>query len=89
MQNIFFIKKTAYSKGISAAGLPDVISLAHRRWNTLGRVFGTLCLLLIIVSAAGAEPVKINGKKLDDVQDILTETMGRRNFLKHDLIHAL
>ncbi len=31
MQNIFFIKKTAYSKGISAAGLPDVISLAHRQ----------------------------------------------------------
>ena len=68
MQNIFFIKKTAYSKGISAAGLPDVISLAHRQWNTLGRVFGTLCLLLIIVSAACAEPVKINGKKLDDVK---------------------
>ena len=89
MQNIFFIKKTAYSKGISAAGLPDGIFRAHRRRNTLGRVFGTLCLLLIIVSAAGAEPVKINGKKLDDVQDILTETMGRRNFLKHDLIHAL
>lgn len=89
MQNIFFIKKIACGKGISAAGLPDVISLAHRRWNTLGRVFGTFCLLLIIVSAAGAKPVKINGKKLDDVQDILTETMGRRNFLKHDLIQAL
>jgi len=89
MQNIFFIKKIACSKGISAAGLQGDIFRAHGRWNTLGRVFGTLCLFFIIVSAAGAEPVKINGKKLDDVQDILTETMGRRNFLKHDLIHAL
>ena len=89
MQNMSFIKKTACSKGISAAGLPGVISLAHRRWKTLKRVFGTLCLLLIIVSAACADPVNINGKKLDDVQDILTETMGGRNFLKQDMVRAL
>ncbi|MCD8162840.1 MAG: hypothetical protein LUE09_05225 [Synergistaceae bacterium] len=89
MQNIFFIKKIACSKGISVAGRQGGIFRAHGLWNTLGRVFGTLCLFFIIASAAGAEPVKINGKKLDDVQDILIETTGRRNFLKHDLIHAL
>ncbi len=55
----------------------------------LRRLLGTFCLFFIIVTAAGADPVKINGKKLDDVQDILTETVGGRDFIKQDLLRAV
>ncbi|MDR3321971.1 MAG: VCBS repeat-containing protein, partial [Synergistaceae bacterium] len=41
--------------------------------------------LLALVPSAGAEPVKINGKTLDNVQDIMTETTGTRVFRKNSL----
>ncbi|MDR1515189.1 MAG: hypothetical protein LBS45_05800 [Synergistaceae bacterium] len=42
-----------------------------------------------LAATAGAEPVKINGKRLDDVQDIMTETTGTRVFRKHSLVDIL
>lgn len=53
------------------------------------RACAALTLLFILTAAAWGEPVKINGKKLDEVQDILQETVGTRNFLKHDLLRAV
>lgn len=48
--------------------------------------FFALFAFLGLASVAGADPVKIGGKRLDDVQDILTETAGTRVFRKHSLI---